>query len=193
MRDMVDEALSTSDATEHTAANKNPEQPSTIPVAESQALPPEGSDAGVAPRQDGRGPESVHDVAGLMENFPEINPSNYGDQQVMALNQWGLEAYDALTALTSLQSQLEHLEEVMVLRDAGISTAAMGYWKRGDSIHSEYLTPGLKDVADLYEKYAQQAERIKEMRELLDGMANGESSEFLAHADAARNLLERMK
>lgn len=36
---------------------------------------------------------------------------------------------------------------------AGISTAATGYWKEGDSIHPDYDTPALRDVAKLYAKY----------------------------------------
>lgn len=39
------------------------------------------------------------------------------------------------------------------LQMAGISTAAIGYWKEGDSIHSDYDTPALRDVAKLYAKY----------------------------------------
>jgi hypothetical protein len=36
------------------------------------------------------------------------------------------------------------------LQMAGISTAAIGYWKEGDSIHPDYDTPALRDVAKLY-------------------------------------------
>jgi hypothetical protein len=36
---------------------------------------------------------------------------------------------------------------------AGISTAALGYWKEGDSIHPDYDTLTLRDVAKLYAKY----------------------------------------
>ena len=36
---------------------------------------------------------------------------------------------------------------------AGISTAALGYWKDGDSIHPDYDTVALRDVAKLYAKY----------------------------------------
>ena len=39
------------------------------------------------------------------------------------------------------------------LQMAGISTAAIGYWKEGDSIHPDYKTPALLDVARLYKKY----------------------------------------
>jgi hypothetical protein len=36
---------------------------------------------------------------------------------------------------------------------AGISTAALGYWKEGDEIHADYDTLPLRDVAKLYAKY----------------------------------------
>jgi hypothetical protein len=39
------------------------------------------------------------------------------------------------------------------LQTAGISTAALGYWKEGDGIHPDYDTPALRDVAKLYAKY----------------------------------------
>ena len=38
---------------------------------------------------------------------------------------------------------------------AGISTAAIGYWKEGDEIHPDYDTVALRDVAKLYAKYAE--------------------------------------
>lgn len=44
-------------------------------------------------------------------------------------------------------------EERERLRLAGISTAALGYWKEGDTIHPDYDTPALRDVAKLYAKY----------------------------------------
>ena len=39
------------------------------------------------------------------------------------------------------------------LQMAGISTAAIGYWKETDSIHRDYDTVALRDVAKLYAKY----------------------------------------
>jgi hypothetical protein len=39
------------------------------------------------------------------------------------------------------------------LQMAGISAAAIGYWKEGDGIHPDYDTPALRDVAKLYAKY----------------------------------------
>lgn len=48
--------------------------------------------------------------------------------------------------------KLEDVEQYR-MQMAGISTAAMGYWKEGDSIHPDYDTPALRDVAKLYAKY----------------------------------------
>jgi len=39
------------------------------------------------------------------------------------------------------------------LQMAGISTAAIGYWKEGDGIHPDYDTIALREVAKLYAKY----------------------------------------
>lgn len=39
------------------------------------------------------------------------------------------------------------------LQMAGISTAAIGYWKESDGIHPDYDTIALRDVAKLYAKY----------------------------------------
>ena len=39
------------------------------------------------------------------------------------------------------------------LQMAGISTAAIGYWKEGDGIFPDYDTIALRDVAKLYAKY----------------------------------------
>lgn len=36
---------------------------------------------------------------------------------------------------------------------AGITSAAFGWWKEGSSVHPEYDTPALRDVARLYAKY----------------------------------------
>ena len=43
--------------------------------------------------------------------------------------------------------------EIIRLQMAGISTAAIGYWKEGEGIHPDYDTIALHDVAKLYEKY----------------------------------------
>ena len=50
-------------------------------------------------------------------------------------------------------TKLEEIEQYR-MQMAGISTAALGYWKEGDSIHPDYDTPALRDVAKLYADYA---------------------------------------
>lgn len=47
------------------------------------------------------------------------------------------------------------LNEIYRIQMAGISSASHGHWKLGDSIHPDYLTTTIKDVAELYEKYDQ--------------------------------------
>ncbi len=49
-------------------------------------------------------------------------------------------------------SNLQAIEQYR-MQMAGISTAALGYWKEGDSIHLDYDTVALRDVAKLYAKY----------------------------------------
>lgn len=48
--------------------------------------------------------------------------------------------------------QLEDNEQYR-MQMAGISTAALGYWKKGDAIHPDCDTPALRDVAKLYAEY----------------------------------------
>ena len=64
-----------------------------------------------------------------------------------------LDAIDALrAALEQPQVELERIEQYR-LQMAAIMTAALGYWKEGDSIHPDYDTVALRDVAKLYAKY----------------------------------------
>lgn len=49
-------------------------------------------------------------------------------------------------------AQLEDVEQYR-LQMAGISTAALGYWKESDGILPDYDTLALRDVAKLYAKY----------------------------------------
>ena len=66
---------------------------------------------------------------------------------------------EAITALRQLLEQpvqepvLQEIEQYR-MQMAGISTAALGYWKEDDGIHPDYDTPALRDVAKLYAKYA---------------------------------------
>lgn len=50
------------------------------------------------------------------------------------------------------QVELDRIEQYR-LQMAAIMTAALGYWKEGDSIHPDYDTMALRDVARLYAKY----------------------------------------
>lgn len=61
-------------------------------------------------------------------------------------------ALDAFVAEKVKEVQLQDIEQYR-LQMAGISTAAIGYWKEGDSIHPDYDTPALRDVAKLYASY----------------------------------------
>lgn len=64
-------------------------------------------------------------------------------------------------AITAIKAALAQPAQEPVLQDieqyrmqiAGICTAAIGYWKEGDSIHPDYDTLALRDVAKLYAKY----------------------------------------
>lgn len=44
----------------------------------------------------------------LIADFPEINPANYGDDEINTLNAWGIAAHAAL------QSQTERIKELEV-------------------------------------------------------------------------------
>jgi len=65
-------------------------------------------------------------------------------------------AIDGLRQLLEQPMQEPALQEIEQYRMqmAGISTAALGYWKEDDGIHPDYDTPALRDVAKLYAKYA---------------------------------------
>ena len=51
------------------------------------------------------------------------------------------------------------------LQMAGICAAAIGYWSEGDSIHPDYDTVPLRDVAALYAKYSELYEDLDPARE----------------------------
>lgn len=60
---------------------------------------------------------------------------------------------DGVASVAQQPQKLEDVEQYR-MQMAGISTAAIGYWKEGDPIHPDYDTPALRDVAKLYAKYA---------------------------------------
>ena len=79
--------------------------------------------------------------------------------------------YDDITALRNALAEPEQkpvaLDQIEQYRwqMAAISTAAMGYWKKGDGILPDYDTPALRDVADLYAKYELLVAQPKQKRE----------------------------
>jgi hypothetical protein len=64
-----------------------------------------------------------------------------------------LESVEKFADLVRADSpELQDIEQYR-MQMAGICTAAIGYWKEGDSIHPDYDTLALRDVAKLYTKY----------------------------------------
>jgi hypothetical protein len=59
---------------------------------------------------------------------------------------------DVVGGMALKEPVLQEIEQYR-LQMAGISTAAIGYWKEGDKIQPDYNTPALRDVAKLYAKY----------------------------------------
>ena len=49
--------------------------------------------------RDAGGARPASDVDALIEQFPEINPGNYGEDDAIALNNWGIDAVAALAEL----------------------------------------------------------------------------------------------
>ena len=61
---------------------------------------------------------TTEDLMKLLGDFPEINPSNYGDDDVNALNAWGIAAHTALEALGREVEQWKvDFNEVLIERD----------------------------------------------------------------------------
>jgi len=69
--------------------------------------------------------------------------------------------HDALIA--SQAAEIAALREREIMRLAGISTAAQGYFKDGESIHPDYDTVALRDVTALYRKYESQARSLEQL------------------------------
>ena len=67
-------------------------------------------------------------------------------------------------ALASLADELENERQKV----AGCSTAAIGYWKEGDSLHPDYECAAIHDVARLYAKVASLADELRLTREDAD-------------------------
>jgi hypothetical protein len=105
------------------------------------------------------------------------------------------DAKDAIKQALAAPVQEPVLQEIEQyrLQMAGISTAALGYWKEGDSIHPDYDTTALRDVAKLYTKYA--ALHAAAQPALPDAITdNSESPEYRAGwNDYRQAMMEMMK
>jgi hypothetical protein len=60
--------------------------------------------------------------------------------------------YERVNVYAEGAAKLDDIEQYR-LQMAAIGTASFGYWKEGDSIHPDYDTVPLRDVARLYAKY----------------------------------------
>lgn len=100
------------------------------------------------------------------------------------------------TEAPAVAVNLESIEQYR-LQMAAIGTAAFGYWKEGDSIHSDYDTVPLRDVAKLHAKYEsavavneQLLEALKAVTTAVDltayGMALHNARAAIAAAEAAK-------
>lgn len=93
------------------------------------------------------------------------------------LYQRTLEENEQLKAQQAQPTDLQSIEQYR-MQMAGISTAALGYWKEGDSTHPDYDTVALRDVAKLYAKYEElyrkqaQAEAVQLVDPHLKAAAN---------------------
>ena len=98
-------------------------------------------------------------------------------------------------AITELEA-LAQPEQKPILQDieqyrlqmAGISTAALGYWKEGDGILPDYDTVALRDVAKLYSKY----DALYKARWPAQPEQEGERDETLEFEKALHNLIEKI-
>ena len=95
--------------------------------------------------------EALEAVAAYFYDGPVRNTSVVAACEKALNDIAGKEIYESWTPKD--QAKLEDIEQYR-MQMAGISTAAIGYWKEGDSIHPDYDTTALRDVAKLYARYA---------------------------------------
>jgi hypothetical protein len=75
------------------------------------------------------------------------------------------------------------------LQMAGISTAAIGYWKESDGIHPDYDTIALRDVAKLYAKY----DELYRAQRTWVGLTDEEVSKFDVDPVEAKLMIAKLK
>jgi hypothetical protein len=95
--------------------------------------------------------EALEAVAAYFYDGPVRNTSVVAACEKALNDIAGKEIYESWTPKD--QAKLEDIEQYR-MQMAGISTAAIGYWKEGDSIDPDYDTTALRDVAKLYARYA---------------------------------------
>jgi len=66
------------------------------------------------------------------------------------------------------------MTELENTRLSAISTAALGYWREGDTIHPDYDSIALRDVAKLYQKYVRRQEAMRAAMNVL-GMPHADT------------------
>ena len=88
------------------------------------------------------------DYTKLLSDFPEINPANYGDDEVNALNAWGIAAHTAIEALQAkLGDAIEQLELFAILvRNAALEEAAKVCFAMPAPTHCNRAEANLCDV-----------------------------------------------
>jgi hypothetical protein len=93
--------------------------------------------------------------------------------------------YERVNVYAEGAAKLDDIEQYR-LQMAAIGTASFGYWKEGDSIHPDYDTVPLRDVARLYAKYDQLYKFREQVRVMVAMLKNREWAEDLgATGDAA--------
>jgi len=90
-------------------------------------------------------------VPALAQSAPQ--PGAYQHAYEGAMEEVAIWKKRALEAEAKLANPVLTEVEQYRMQMAGISTAALGYWKEGDTIHPDYDTLALRDVAKLYAKY----------------------------------------
>lgn len=83
--------------------------------------------------------------------------------------------------------KLESIEQYR-MQMAAIGTASFGYWKEGDTIHPDYDTVPLRDVARLFAKYDQLHKFREQVRVMVAMLKNREWAEDLAATGDAAEL-----
>ena len=81
--------------------------------------------------------------------------------------------------------KLDDIEQYRMQMTA-ISTAALGYFKEGDSIHPDYVSPALGEVTRLYEAYAARSEALRSVLDWMEDQADGQSKGGHATFDLMR-------